>query len=97
MLIVCRLFGYVATKVGQPRVMGEVIAGLCLGPSLLGAISPNLQATFFPTDVLPALGVVANLGLIFYMFLVGLEVDRGSLKGKVARRPRSRTRASPCR
>jgi Kef-type K+ transport system membrane component KefB len=83
-LIVARLFGAVATRVGQPRVMGEVIAGLCLGPSLLGAISPNLQATFFPSDVLPALGVVANLGLIFYMFLVGLEVDRGSLKGKVA-------------
>jgi Kef-type K+ transport system membrane component KefB len=83
-LIVARLFGVVAVKVGQPRVMGEVIAGLCLGPSLLGAISPNLQATFFPSDILPALGVVANLGLIFYMFLVGLEVDRGSLKGKVA-------------
>ncbi len=83
-LIVARLFGFVATKVGEPRVMGEVIAGLCLGPSLLGAISPNLQATFFPSDVLPALGVVANLGLIFYMFLVGLEVDRGSLKGKAA-------------
>jgi K+:H+ antiporter len=83
-LIVARLFGAVATRIGQPRVMGEVIAGLCLGPSLLGAISPNLQATFFPSDVLPALGVVANLGLIFYMFLVGLEVDRGSLKGKVA-------------
>ena len=83
-LIVARLFGAVAIRIGQPRVMGEVIAGLCLGPSLLGAISPNLQATFFPTDVLPALGVVANLGLIFFMFLVGLEVDRGSLKGKVA-------------
>ena len=83
-LIVARLFGAVATRVGQPRVMGEVIAGLCLGPSLLGLISPNLQAMLFPSDVLPALGVVANLGLIFYMFLVGLEVDRGSLKGKVA-------------
>jgi Kef-type K+ transport system membrane component KefB len=83
-LIVARLFGVLAVKLGEPRVMGEVIAGLCLGPSLLGAISPNLQATFFPSDVLPALGVVANLGLIFYMFLVGLEVDRGSLKGKVA-------------
>jgi Kef-type K+ transport system membrane component KefB len=82
-LIVCRIFGYVATKVGQPRVMGEVVAGLVLGPSLLGAISANLQATFFPTDTLSAIGVVANLGLIFYMFLVGLEVDRGQLKGKV--------------
>jgi Kef-type K+ transport system membrane component KefB len=83
-LIVARLFGVVAVKIGQPRVMGEVIAGLCLGPSLLGAISANLQSTFFPSDALSALGVVANLGLIFYMFLVGLEVDRGSLKGKVA-------------
>jgi Kef-type K+ transport system membrane component KefB/nucleotide-binding universal stress UspA family protein len=83
-LIVARLFGVVAVKIGQPRVMGEVIAGLCLGPSLLGAFSANLQATFFPSDTLSALGVVANIGLIFYMFLVGLEVDRGSLKGKVA-------------
>jgi Kef-type K+ transport system membrane component KefB len=83
-LIVCRIFGYVATKLGQPRVMGEVIAGLALGPSLLGAISANWQATFFPTDTLTGIGVVANLGLIFYMFLVGLEVDRGQLKGKVA-------------
>src|SRR5579884_1685554 len=84
-LIVARGFGLIANKLGQPRVMGEVIAGLCLGPSPLGAISPNLQATFFPSDILPALGVVANLGLIFYMFLVGLEVDRGSLQGKVAK------------
>ncbi len=82
-LIVCRIFGYIATKVGQPRVMGEVIAGLVLGPSLLGAISANWQATFFPTDTLAAIGTIANLGLIFYMFLVGLEVDRGQLKGKV--------------
>ncbi len=83
-LIVARLFGVLAVKIGEPRVMGEVIAGLVLGPSLLGSLSPNLQATFFPSDILPALGVVANLGLIFYMFLVGLEVDRGQLKGKVA-------------
>jgi Kef-type K+ transport system membrane component KefB/nucleotide-binding universal stress UspA family protein len=64
-------------------VIGEVIAGLALGPSLLGAISPNLQATLFPTDVLPAIGYAANLGLIFYMFLVGLEIDQDQLKGRV--------------
>ncbi|MGB0094064.1 MAG: cation:proton antiporter [Solirubrobacteraceae bacterium] len=81
-LIVARLFGILAVKVGQPRVMGEVIAGIALGPSLLGAISPGLQATIFPTDILPAFGVAANLGLIFYMFLVGLEVDLDQLKGK---------------
>jgi len=50
----------------------------------LGAISANLQATLFPIDTLPALGVAANLGLIFYMFLVGLEVDRVQLKGRAA-------------
>jgi Kef-type K+ transport system membrane component KefB len=83
-LMVARLFGIIAVRVGQPRVMGEVIAGLVLGPSLLGAISANLQAALFPTDVLALIGVVANLGLIFYMFLVGLEFDRAQLRGKLA-------------
>ena len=82
-LIAARIFGWAFTKIGQPRVMGEVIAGICLGPSVLGAISANLQAAVFPTDILPALGVAANLGLIFYMFLIGLEVDRDQLKGRV--------------
>jgi Kef-type K+ transport system membrane component KefB len=81
-LIVARLFGILAVRVGQPRVMGEVIAGIVLGPSVLGAISANLQAAAFPTDVLPAIGFAANLGLVFFMFLVGLEVDRDQLRGK---------------
>jgi Kef-type K+ transport system membrane component KefB len=81
-LLVARLFGIIAVRIGQPRVMGEVIAGIVLGPSLLGAISPNLQAAIFPSDILSGFGVVANIGLIFYMFLVGLEVDRNQLKGK---------------
>ena len=83
-LIVARGFGIVAVKLGQPRVMGEVIAGITLGPSILGAISPNAQAAIFPTDILVAFGVAANLGLIFYMFLVGMEVDQEQLKGKAA-------------
>ncbi|HEU0317805.1 MAG TPA: cation:proton antiporter, partial [Solirubrobacteraceae bacterium] len=82
-IVVARLFGVLAVKVGQPRVMGEVIAGICLGPSLLGAISPTLQSDLFPSDILPAFGVVANLGLIFYMFLIGLELDRSQLKGRM--------------
>jgi Kef-type K+ transport system membrane component KefB/nucleotide-binding universal stress UspA family protein len=81
-LVVARLFGILAVKVGQPRVMGEVIAGIVLGPSVLGAISANVQAALFPTDALTAIGVIANLGLIFYMFLVGLELDRDQLKGR---------------
>ena len=84
-LVIARLFGLVAIRVGQPRVIGEVIAGIALGPSVLGQISANLQASLFPTDVLPALGVAANLGLIFYMFLIGLELDHRQLKGQMSR------------
>ena len=61
--------------------MGEVVAGIALGPTLLGALAPELQAALFPTDIIPALGVVANLGLIFYMFLVGLELDPSAAPG----------------
>jgi Kef-type K+ transport system membrane component KefB len=84
-MLLARLFGILAERIGQPRVMGEVVAGLTLGPSVLGAISPQLQGQLFPPDILPAFGIAANLGLIFYMFLVGLEVDHSQLKGRVAR------------
>ena len=63
--------------------MGEVVAGITLGPTILGGIAPELQAALFPTDIMPVLGVVANLGLIFYMFLVGLEIDPSQLKGRI--------------
>jgi len=82
-MIVARLFGLAATYLGQPRVMGEVVAGIALGPTILGAISPSLQAALFPSDILPAFGIAANLGLIFYMFLVGLELDASQLKGRI--------------
>ena len=49
----------------------------------MGWISPGLQATLFPSDILPAFGVAANLGLVFYMFLVGLEIDVSQLKGRI--------------
>jgi Kef-type K+ transport system membrane component KefB/nucleotide-binding universal stress UspA family protein len=63
--------------------MGEVVAGILLGPSLFGWVAPGLQAALFPTDILPAFGVAAYLGLVFYMFLIGLEVDTRQLKGRV--------------
>ena len=82
-MLVARLFGMASVKLGQPRVMGEVIAGITLGPTILGAIAPELQAALFPSDVIPYLGVVAQLGLVFYMFLVGLEIDPEQLKGRL--------------
>ena len=82
-MLVARLFGLAAVKLGQPRVMGEVVAGIALGPTILGAVSPGLQASLFPTDILPAFGIAANLGLIFYLFLVGLELDPRQLRGRV--------------
>jgi Kef-type K+ transport system membrane component KefB len=82
-MLVARLFGIAAAKLRQPRVMGEVVAGITLGPTILGAFFPDLQDLLFPKDIIPFIGVVANLGLIFYMFLVGLEVDPAQLRGRV--------------
>jgi len=82
-MLAARLVGTLMIRVGQPRVMGEVLAGILLGPTLFGAILPDLQRVVFPTDVIPYIGVAANLGLIFYMFLVGLEIDLSQLKGRI--------------
>jgi K+:H+ antiporter len=82
-MLAAQLGGLLMTKLGQPRVMGEVLAGILLGPTLLGTLAPQLEITLFPSDVVPYLSVAANLGLIFYMFLIGLEVDLGALQGRV--------------
>lgn len=66
----------------QPRVIGEIVAGLMLGPSVLGAISPVALAFVLPADVAPHLGMLAKVGVVLFMFLVGLELDPGLLKGK---------------
>jgi len=83
-MLVARLAGAAMVKIGQPRVMGEVLAGIALGPTLLGRIAPEAQATLFPIDVIPYVGAAANLGLIFYMFLIGMELDFSQLKGRVS-------------
>jgi Kef-type K+ transport system membrane component KefB len=82
-MLFARLCGSLMPKIGQPRVMGEVLAGILLGPTAFGAIAPGLQSSVFATDIVPLIGVVANLGLIFYMFLIGLELDLGQLRGRV--------------
>ncbi len=65
----------------QPPVMGEIVAGIVLGPSLLGALSPEAAAFILPSDVAPYLGVIAKVGVVLFMFLVGLELDTRLLRG----------------
>jgi Kef-type K+ transport system membrane component KefB len=83
-MLFARLMGAAVARFRQPRVMGEVLAGILLGPTVLGLLFPDLQRAIFPSDVIPLIGVVANLGLIFYMFLVGLELDLSQLRGRLA-------------
>ncbi len=81
-MLFARLCGSLMPRIGQPRVMGEVLAGILLGPTAFGALDPGLQAKVFATDIVPYIGVAANLGLVFYMFLIGLEVDLGQLRSR---------------
>src|SRR5438876_365344 len=78
-LITGRLLGLLFRYVGQPPVIGEVVGGILLGPSLLGRIWPQAAAFILPPEVAPFLGVIAQLGVILYMFLVGLELHPGVL------------------
>jgi Kef-type K+ transport system membrane component KefB len=65
----------------QPPVMGEIAAGILLGPSALGAISPEAYAWLLPAEAAPHLRIVANIGVVLFMFLVGLELDTRLLRG----------------
>ena len=78
--LVAKLAGLVARRFGQPGVVGEIVAGIALGPSLLGLVGHDLPARLFPAAVLPDLRVVAELGLVLFMFCVGLELDPRQLR-----------------
>ena len=73
-IIFCRLLHYPLSRLRQPRVIAEVIGGILLGPSVMGRI-PGFTDAIFPTAATPGLTLAANLGLILFLFLVGLEVD----------------------
>jgi Kef-type K+ transport system membrane component KefB len=81
-IVVGRGLGRLFVYVGQPPVIGEVVAGILPGPSLLGRISPEAMTFLLPAGVMPYLGVLAQLGVILYMFLVGLELNAGMLRAR---------------
>jgi Kef-type K+ transport system membrane component KefB len=82
-MLFARLAGSLIPRIGQPRVMGEVLAGILLGPTVFGLVDPHLQAKIFAPDIVPYINVASNLGLVFYMFLIGMEVDLGLLRGRL--------------
>ena len=79
-IIATRVVGYLFKRIHQPAVIGEVVGGILLGPSLLGWIAPSVYAQLLPPAIAPILGVHAQLGVILYMFLVGLELDLGIIR-----------------
>jgi Kef-type K+ transport system membrane component KefB len=74
-VVIGRLLGFALRAIGQPPVIGEVVAGILLGPSLLGRVAPELASYILPASVAPFLNIVAQLGVVAYMFLVGLELN----------------------
>jgi len=79
---VSRLLGLAMRRIGQPMVIAEVTAGIMLGPSLLGWLAPEVSAALFPTDSLKILQMLAQIGLVLFMFLVGCELDPRLLRGR---------------
>jgi Kef-type K+ transport system membrane component KefB len=81
-LLLGRWLGKLLVHFGQPRVIGEIVAGILLGPSLLGWISPAAMDFVLPTEVGPYLGIIAQIGVILYMFLVGLDFNAELLRSR---------------
>ncbi|MFJ2818329.1 cation:proton antiporter [Streptomyces sp. NPDC087294] len=80
-LLASHTVGFLATKLGQPRVTGEIAAGILLGPSFLGALAPDATGRLFPESVLPMFNGLAQLGLVLFMFGVGQELGSMRLRG----------------
>lgn len=81
-IFVARLFGWICIKMKQPVVIGEMIAGIVLGPSLIGMYFPEFSATLFPAQSLGNLQFLSQIGLILFMYIVGMEIDMKILRNK---------------
>ena len=81
-IIVSRLTGWLFTKMGQPSVVGEMAAGILLGPSLFGLLAPDVFASVFPTNSLGVLKLLSQVGVCLFMFTVGMELDVSQLRNR---------------
>jgi Kef-type K+ transport system membrane component KefB len=81
-IFVARIFGFICRKIKQPTVIGEIVAGIFLGPSFIGWFYPEFSAFIFPPASLSNLQFLSQIGLILFMFIVGMELDLNILKNK---------------
>src|ERR1700741_379732 len=81
-IFTARTFGFLFNKIGQPTVIGEILAGIFLGPSLLGMWFPEYSAFLFPKSSLGNLQLLSQIGLVLFMFVIGMELDLKLLKNK---------------
>lgn len=79
-LLVVRVMGWIFRKLRQPAVIGEIVAGILLGPSLFGRVAPDLFSSLFPIESLPNIQLLSNFGLILFMFAIGMELRLGDIR-----------------
>ncbi|HEX8241956.1 MAG TPA: cation:proton antiporter [Longimicrobium sp.] len=81
-VVAARAVGFLFRRIAQPQVMGEMVAGILLGPSLLGWLAPEVSSALFPAESLGFLNSISQVGLLVFMFLVGLELNPRLLRGR---------------
>lgn len=83
-LSVARVVGYIFSRIGQQAVIGEITAGIILGPSLLGWLAPDVFGFLFATSSLPNLQLLSQIGLVLFMFIIGMELDINTIKSRAS-------------
>ena len=83
-LLFARFFSMIFKKLGQPSVIGEIFAGIALGPSLIGFLFPEFSLILFPKESMGYLKILSQIGLVIFMFIIGMELDVAILKKKAS-------------
>lgn len=82
-LITCRLTGWLFSRMGQPTVIGEIMAGIILGPSVLGHFAPEVSLAIFPEESLPNINIISQFGLILFMYAIGMGLSVDEVRKKI--------------